>query len=128
MVDVAHDGHDRRARLKLALFVGGIEQAFLDVGFRHAAHRVAHFLGDQLSGIGVDHVVDGRHLALLHQQADDVHRAFGHAVGKILNRDHLGDRDLAHQLFLRLVRGLTLEALGAAPERCNGAFAHFVGA
>ena len=72
MVDVAHDGHDRRARLQRCRLVGGIEQAFLDVGFRHAADRVAHFFGDQLRGIGVDHVVDRHHLALLHQQADDV--------------------------------------------------------
>ena len=35
-------------------------------------------------GVGVDHVVDRRHLALLHQQADDVDRALGHAVGEIL--------------------------------------------
>ena len=38
--------------------VGDVEQAFLDVGFGDAADRVAHFLGDQLRGIGVDHVVD----------------------------------------------------------------------
>ena len=54
--------------------VGDVEQAFFDVGFGHAAHAVAHFLGDQLRGVGVDHVVDRHHLALLHQQADDVDR------------------------------------------------------
>ena len=64
-------------------FVGFVEQAFLDVGLRHAAHAVAHFLGDQLRGIGVDRVVDLQHLALLHQQADDVDRALRHAIGEI---------------------------------------------
>ena len=88
----------------LRRIVGGVEQAFFDVGFRHAAHAVAHFLGDELGGVGVDHVVDLQHLALLHQQADDVDRAFGHAVGEIGNGDRLGDGDFAHELFLRLVR------------------------
>ena len=116
VVDMAHDGDHRRARLDLRRIVGGIEQAFFDVGFRHAAHRMAHFLGDELGGVGVDHVVDLQHLPLLHQQADDVDRAFRHAVGEIGNADRLGDGDFAHELFLRLVRSLALEPLGAAAE------------
>ena len=58
VVDVAHDGDHRRARLDLRRIVGDVEQAFLDVGFGDAAHGVAHFLGDELGGVGVDHVVD----------------------------------------------------------------------
>src|SRR5664279_2237756 len=88
---------------------------------------MAHFLGDQLRGVGVDHVVDLQHLSLLHQQADHVDRAFGHAVGEIGNRDRLGDGDFAHELFLRLGGGLTLEPLGAAAERCDRTLAHLVG-
>ena len=72
MVDVAHDGHDRRPRQQRRGIVGGVEQAFLDVGFGDAADRVAELLGDQLRGVGVDHVGDLRHLALLHQQLDHV--------------------------------------------------------
>ena len=52
--------------------VGGVEQAFLDVGFGDALDGVAEFLGDELGGVGVDHVVDLHHLALLHQDLDDV--------------------------------------------------------
>ena len=89
VVDMAHDGDDWRARHKLRGIVGNVEQAFFDVGFGHAAHAVAHFLGDELGGIGVDNVVDRSHLALLHEQADHVDRAFGHAVGKILDGDRL---------------------------------------
>ena len=116
MVDVAHDGDDRRARHGLSRIVGDVEQAFLDVGFRHAAHAVTHFLGDQLRGVGVDHVVDLQHLSLLHQQANHVDRAFGHAVGEIRNRDRIGNDDLAHELFLRLVGGMALEPLRTAAE------------
>jgi hypothetical protein len=38
--------------------VDGVEQAFLDVGFGDALDGVAQFLGDQLRGVGVDHVGD----------------------------------------------------------------------
>ena len=54
VIDVAHDGHDRRALIHV---LGGIlfaEQAFLDVGFGHALDAVAEFLGDELGGVGVD--------------------------------------------------------------------------
>ncbi len=96
--------------------------------FGDAANGVAHFLGDELGGVGVDHVGDLHHLALLHQQADDVDRALGHAVGEFLNGDRFRDRHVADQLFLRLVRRVALEALGAAAERGDRALAHFVGA
>ena len=58
MVDVAHDGHDRRTRHQRGRIVGGVEQAFLDVGFGHALDGVAQFLGQELGGVGVDHVGD----------------------------------------------------------------------
>ena len=58
MVDVAHDGDDRRPRLQVLGVVGDVEQAFLDVGFGDAADRVAESVGDQLGGVGVDDVVD----------------------------------------------------------------------
>ncbi len=64
VVDVTHHGDDRRARRKLRRIVGDVEQAFFHVGFGHATHAVAHFLGDQLGRVGIDHVVDRHHLAL----------------------------------------------------------------
>ena len=72
VVDVAHDGDDRGARLQARRIVGRIEHAFFDVGLGDAAHGMAEFLGDQLGGIGVDRVGDLRHVALLHQNADHV--------------------------------------------------------
>ena len=105
----------------------GVEQALLDVGCGHALDGVAQLLGDQLRGIGVDHVGDLVHRTLLHQQADDVDRAFRHAVGEFLDGDGFRDNHLADQLLLRLVRGVALEALGAAAERGDRALAHVVG-
>jgi hypothetical protein len=77
---------------------------------------MAHFFGDELSGIGVDHVIDGRHLPLFHEQADYVDRALGHAVGEVLNGDRFGNSDLAHELFFRLRRRDALEPLGTAAK------------
>ena len=128
VVDVAHHGHDRRTRLGVGRIVDDVEQAFLDVGLGDALDGVAHFLGHQLRGVGVDHVGDLHHLALLHQQPDHVHGALGHAVGEFLDGDGFRDRHFANQLFLRLVRRMALEALGAAAERGDRTLAHVVGA
>jgi len=102
VVDVAHHGDDRCTRHKLSRIVRDIKQPFFHIGLSHATDAVAHFFGDKLGGIGIDDVVDRCHLALLHQQADHVDSAFGHAVGEVLDADRFGYRDFAHQLFLRL--------------------------
>jgi hypothetical protein len=105
-----------RAGHKLRGIVRDIKQPFFHVGFGHAADAVAHFLGDELGSVGIDDVVDRCHLALLHQQADDIDRTLGHAVGKVLDADRFGDRHLTHKLFLRLGRSDSLESLGTAAE------------
>ena len=127
VVDMAHHGDDRRARLGIGGIVDDVEQALFDVGRGDALDGVAQFLGDQLRGVGIDHVGDLVHRALLHQHADDVDRALRHAVGEFLDRDRFRDRHLADELFLRLVGGVALQALGAAAERGDRTFAHFVG-
>ncbi len=101
MVDVAHNGHHRCPRQQIAFFVFDAHQAFFDVGFRHPLERVAHLFNDDLCGIGIDQVVDGVHLALLHQELDDVDRPFGHPVGEFLNGDRFGNGNLAGNLLCR---------------------------
>src|SRR5690606_10370382 len=127
VVDMAHDRDDRRTRLGRALLVLDVEQTLLDVRFRDAADRMAHFLGDQLRGVGVDDVVDLLHLALLHQQADDIDRALRHAVGEFLDGDRLGNDHFALDLLLRLRGDLAGHALHAASERGDGTRALFLG-
>ncbi len=58
MVNVTHDGHHRWTRLHQLWRVGRIIEAFNHVGFRNALDLVAHFLGDELCGIRINHVVD----------------------------------------------------------------------
>ncbi len=100
VVDVAHDGDHRGTRLEIDLvLVGGAHQAFLDVGFGDALRRVAELTHDELGRIGVDHIVDLVHGALLHEQLDDVHGALRHAVGELLDGNDLRDDDFAHDLI-----------------------------
>ncbi len=114
VVDVAHDGNHGRPRLLVLVDVCSAGEALLDVGLRHALWRVAELAHDQLGGVGVDHVVDLVHRALTHQQLDDVDGALGHAVGKLLNGDDLGNSDLAHDLVARLLNARLLETLALA--------------
>ena len=118
MVDMAHDGDDRRARLQGRRIVGAfaVNRPSSTSDSATRLTRVAELFGDQLRGIGVDHVVDGRHVTLLHQQADDIHAALGHAVGKFLDGDGFRNGDFANELFLRLVAGMAFQALRAAAE------------
>jgi hypothetical protein len=102
VVDVTHDGHDRRTRLEVFRRVRRIEQAFDNVGGRHALDGVAHFFGDQLCGVGIDEVGDQLHLALLHQELDHIDPALGHACGEFLNRDRFRDDDFAAAALRRL--------------------------
>ena len=117
VIDMAHDGDDRRARNGRAFVVGPIEQAFLDVGLGDALDRMAHFLGDELRGVGVEHVGQGHHAALAHQKLDHVDRALGHAVREFLDGDRLRQNDLARDFFLLVLRSVTLQPLRAAAER-----------
>ena len=101
------------------------DEAFLDVGLRHALGRVAELVHDQLGRVGVDHVVDLVHRALRHQELDDVDGALGHAVGELLDGDHLGDDHLAHDLVARLQTPAMAQllALALAAQRGERALA-----
>ena len=87
---------------------------------------MAELFGDELGGIGVDRIGDLRHVALLHEDADHVDGALGHAVGQFLDRDRLRDRYFASDFFLRLV-AVAGHALHATTERRDRALAHLVG-
>jgi hypothetical protein len=117
VIDMAHDGDDGRARYGGAFVVGPIEQAFLDVGFGDPLDRVAQLLGDELGGVGVEHVGQRHHAALAHQELDHVDSPLGHAAGKLLDRDRLGQYDLAGDFLFLILPAVTLQPLGAATER-----------
>src|SRR5262249_33644241 len=106
----------------------GADEAFFDVGFRDALHRVAELGGHQLGGVVVDDVVDLQHHALTHQELDDLDAAGGHAVGELAHRDHIGDDDLAGDARLLLAAALALFTLAFAGAANRSQRAHPLGA
>ena len=72
VVDVAHDGHDRRTRLLVFRRIRKVEQAFLDIGLGNTLHRMTEFTGHQFCRVGVDHVAGLHDLALFHEIFHDI--------------------------------------------------------
>ena len=102
VVDVAHDGHDRRARQLLGFRHGG---RFVQEGFRIVQlggdGDVAQFLDHDHGRFLVQHLVDGDHLAQLHQVLDDFRGLDGHLVRQVGHADGLGHVDFTRDEFLR---------------------------
>ena len=121
VVDVAHDGHDRRALLLVVVHIARVEQALFHVRLGHALDGVPEFFGDQLGAVGIDHVGDLVHLPLLHEHLDHVHGPLRHAVGEFLDGDRLGNDHLAGDLFLLLDLAMAGQTLVSAAERCHRA-------
>ena len=127
MVDVAHHGDHRRARQA----VGVLRQHFLvRERFRIIQRRddrlVAHFLHQNHGGVLVQRLVDGDHLAHLHQRLDDLRCLDRHLVGEFGNGDGLGHMHLDDALLDGCLRGVFLAPaalVAAAPARTTAEIA-----
>ena len=95
VIDVAHDGDDRRARLELAVAVVGEQlldaELALQLDLLLLARVDQPYLRTDLGREQLDHVVGQRlrgrhHLALRHQEADDVGRRAVELGAEILRR------------------------------------------
>src|SRR5215211_7307917 len=101
VVDVAHDGHHRRAGTQVLVAVGlGVLPALdllegvglagvddLDVGADLLGQQGDRLVGHRLGG--------GQHLAHLHEHADQVAGGLAEAVGQVLDGDPAGHADQA---------------------------------
>jgi hypothetical protein len=110
VVDVAHDGHDRRAPLARGL-VEPVDELVLLEG--DVVDRVAELAGDQFGGVGVDHVVEGQ-AAHAHAPQDAEHggRLLAHLVGQVGDLDDLVDADA----LLRVAHLLRGDPRGRTPR------------
>jgi len=128
VVDVAHDGDHRRPRLLHHLGGGG------GLGFGQQRLGVVQLGGDRaMTQLGdydhrrvlVQHLVDGHHLAQLHQDLDDLGCLQRHLVREVGHRDRLRHRHVAHHrggglrrrcaATLATVLTLAVSARAAAP-------------
>jgi len=73
VVDVAHDGDDRRPRLEVLGVVDGfLLEVGLFVGRVGDLHFAAEVGGEHLDGLVAQRLRDGDHLAVAHESLDDV--------------------------------------------------------
>ncbi len=126
VVDVAHDGHDGRPRtlVRVLFFVLFLEVARQQLGFLLLAGVDEAYVGTDFGGEELDHVVGQRlrrhdHLALQHEEADDVARAAVQLGPEIPRGRPALDDDLAvgHRRRRRLIAGelCRLELFEVAP-------------
>ena len=113
MIDVTHDGDDRRTNLHVLLVVDLLDgRSGLDLGDELSLE--AEFESDQLDGLLVETLVDRHELAHREALLDDLLGGQTHQLGKLVRRGVLGDAHeglfgLAHRLGL-LVFALALHA------------------
>ena len=110
VVNVTHDGHDRRTRHFRILFQVAFEfaqQRFRIVGLG-GKRLVAHFFDDNHRRFLIKHLVDRHHLAHLHEGLDHFSRLHAHLVGKICDGNRFG---YGHFTYHGLGRHLNLTLL-----------------
>ena len=108
VVNVAHDADDRGTgdEIVLRILLLG-EQALLDGDVDFLLDLGVELLGHQSSGIEIDDVVDGMHLAHLHELGDDLAGLLLQAGSQLTDGDLVGDENLQ----LRIAGLFQLDAL-----------------
>ena len=126
MVDMAHDGHNRRTRQQRGVGIFLAFQAHFHVGIGNPAGLVAKLGDHQLGGVGVNHLRDVRHHAHLHQGTHHLVAARGHTVGQFLHGDRVRQNHFAHhfhaigaQQFQLGLAALTLTLAAHGSERTH---------
>ena len=98
MIDVAHDGDDRRTGYEVIIDVLVSQEPGFDIAFRNPPNGVTELSGYQFGGIGIDHVARFEHHAFARQEFDDLDGACGHPTGQILHGYDVGNDDFAGRL------------------------------
>ena len=127
VVNVTHHCHHRGTRGFIAIIIISRDNRILDIAFRYAAHFMAQILGDNLRRIGINHIINLRHHALLHQHFNHIDGALGHAIGQFLNGNRIGQLHGAGDFFTTVTGGgLTFFALTATAHRGQRTHALFI--
>src|SRR5690606_32509406 len=122
VVHVAHHGHNRRTRHRLAVCVAvdGLEDLILEGRLLQRLRGMAELLDDEGRRVLVDHLIDRDHHAHAHQRLDDLGALDGHPLREIADADRVRDLDLADHRRGRpreAVLGIDADLHGAAPIR-----------
>ena len=110
VVNVAHNADHRGTLHQILLRILFLrEQALLDGHMHLVLDLCVELLCQQRSGIKIDHIVDGVHLAHLHELGNDLAGLLLQAGGQLADGDLIGD----HHLQLRVAGLFQLDALQA---------------
>ena len=95
VIDVTHDGNDRRAVLAIALCLGllnGLDRLFLVAHLRGLGPELASEIDGHFD---VERLVDGRENLAFKERLDNQAGLYAELVGEFLHRDAFRDGDLA---------------------------------
>ena len=114
MVDVAHHGHHRSARQRLGVRLHFVVGECLGVIQRGNHRGVAQLFDHDHGGVLVQRLVDGDHLAQLHQLLDDFAGLDRHFVRQLRHGNRLGHMDLDDARLRRSRHALVVIAVMTA--------------
>ncbi len=110
MVDVTHDGDDRRARFLRSIGIAIAHYRFFQLVLAAQDHFMTHLFRYQLSCFLIDNLVDGRHRAHLHHRFDDLRTFHRHFVSQFGYGDGFADDDVTVNNLSRFVEALLQHA------------------
>ncbi len=123
MIDVTHDRDygSTRQGFDVRMFDTLFQQCFRIVELGRM-RRVAHLFDQNHRGFLIEHLVDGDHLAELHQMFDDFRRFHGHLVRKFGDGNRLRHMHfLDHRFGRRLEIGFAAIGMRRTPSFRTGA-------
>ncbi len=110
VVDMAHDGDDRRTLLERFFRIDVLFHRDIDIGLGDLLDVVTELFHQQFRRILVDRLVDGDHHVEIEELLHEVGALLAHTLGQFADRDSFGHDDVAGLLFAWLVRTATLQA------------------
>ena len=131
VVHMAHDGDHRRTGYRLFVLarrLGRLNKQRLRVIEFGGNCLMAHFFHHNHGRFLVEHLIDGNHLAHLHECLDHLCALNRHLVGEVCHRNGFGNMHLAHNglcgrhkaggRLLRVATGALLGSWPTAPVCC----------
>ncbi|MNZ67818.1 hypothetical protein D3C78_860740 [compost metagenome] len=123
MVNVTHDGNDRRTRFDFTFELQRFGQGVFQGGIADQGHFVAQFFGDQLSGFLVEHLVDGDRGTQLEHELDHFSGLDRHLLGQFRDGDGLADGHVTDDWTGRVLEAVLVALLQLALATAATAYA-----
>src|SRR5690606_31514949 len=111
VVNVTHDGHDRRAADFFTFVVHGHDQTIFQVAFLDLLDLVAHVFSQDGGGVLIQHLVDGHHVAVLEHVLDNFGSLHRHFLSQFGYGDGFTNYHFTHYGSCRLLEAVLIAFL-----------------